>query len=199
MSEMKQKINLILAVDQSNAIGYSDGRLAHRFPEDLARFKRLTSGSSVLMGRKTFDSLGMPNGLPNRFNIVMTSESGFNKFVESDCNVVFWSWSRKIADVIQDYNEANSETNLDTPLWIIGGATVADQALDEGVIDAIYLTKIHKTSAADVKLRHNLADYESFILNELELGRAWGVESAEVHQDFSFVLITKKDANVQKD
>jgi dihydrofolate reductase len=153
-------INLILNVDESNAIGYSDGRLAHRIKEDLERFKRLTTGCTVLMGRKTFESLNMPNGLPNRLNVVLSSarEPTLSDILDvtlNDSNVLFWSTSSK--SKLVDAVEAFTETQLiDNDLWIIGGATVADEALSLDLVDNVYLTLVHATSDADVKLKELL-------------------------------------------
>ncbi len=64
------KLSLIVAMDAQRGIGI-DNRLPWRLPEDLAHFKRLTTGHPILMGRKTFESIGRP--LPNRRNIVLSS------------------------------------------------------------------------------------------------------------------------------
>jgi dihydrofolate reductase len=188
-------INLILNVDESNAIGYSDGRLAHRIKEDLERFKRLTTGCTVLMGRKTFESLNMPNGLPNRLNVVLSSarEPTLSDILDvtlNDSNVLFWSTSSK--SKLVDAVEAFTETQLiDNDLWIIGGATVADEALSLDLVDNVYLTLVHATSDADVKLKHNLSSYEQFVLDEFYAGRTWTVESVDYRSAYSFVLIKR--------
>ncbi|MEY3900130.1 MAG: hypothetical protein RI962_1285, partial [Pseudomonadota bacterium] len=66
---MPVTLSLIVATDRSNGIGINNA-LPWRLPEDLAFFKRITSGHTIIMGRKTFDSIGRP--LPNRRNIVIT-------------------------------------------------------------------------------------------------------------------------------
>lgn len=67
---MKERC-IIAAVDDNNAIGYK-GDLLYKIPKDLVRFKKLTTGNIVIMGRKTYESIGKP--LPNRHNIVVTSK-----------------------------------------------------------------------------------------------------------------------------
>lgn len=67
---MKERC-IIAAVDDNNAIGYK-GDLLYKIPRDLIRFKKLTTGNIVIMGRKTYESIGKP--LPNRHNIVVTSK-----------------------------------------------------------------------------------------------------------------------------
>lgn len=67
---MKERC-IIAAVDNNNAIGYK-GDLLYKIPGDLVRFRKLTTGNIVIMGRKTYESIGKP--LPNRHNIVVTSK-----------------------------------------------------------------------------------------------------------------------------
>ncbi len=71
---MNTTLSLIVATDRNNGIGI-DNTLPWRLPEDLAFFKRTTSGHPIIMGRKTFDSIGRP--LPNRRNIVVTRNPGW--------------------------------------------------------------------------------------------------------------------------
>lgn len=68
---MKER-RIIAAVDENNGLGYN-GDLLFKIPEDLKRFKTLTTGNIVIMGRKTYESLGRP--LPNRQNIVVSSKA----------------------------------------------------------------------------------------------------------------------------
>ncbi|MEG0070133.1 dihydrofolate reductase [Cetobacterium sp.] len=68
-------LSLIVAMDKNNLIGYNNG-IPWNIPEDLALFKKITSNGIVIMGRKTFESIGRP--LPNRVNIILTKDSKFN-------------------------------------------------------------------------------------------------------------------------
>ena len=65
----KPKLTLIAAIDQNRVLG-KDNQLIWHLPEDLKRFKRLTTGHAIIMGRKTFESIGRP--LPHRLNIVIS-------------------------------------------------------------------------------------------------------------------------------
>lgn len=98
-------IILIVARAQNGAIG-RDGKLPWHLPSDLKRFKALTMGSAMLMGRKTFDSL--PGLLPGRRHIVLTR----------DCD-----WSAPGAEVIHSVEEALAAAAGD-PLSVIGGAEI---------------------------------------------------------------------------
>jgi len=123
--------SIIVAIAENNAIGANNDLLWH-IPEDLKRFKKITTGHTIIMGKKTFESL--PNGpLPNRRNIVISDIK--NDCVEG-CIVV---------DSIQNAMEA---CNPNEENFIIGGGSIYKQFLD--IADKIYLTKVHRNYAADV-------------------------------------------------
>ena len=101
------KITLVAAIASNNVIG-KENSLPWNIPEDLKRFKQMTSGHTILMGRKTFDSIGRP--LPNRQNLVMTKDENFE---------------REGIKVINDFNEALElikESNED--VFVIGGSKI---------------------------------------------------------------------------
>lgn len=124
-------ISLIVAADEHNGIGKNNQLLCH-LPADLKYFKQTTSGHHIVMGRKTYDSIGRP--LPNRVNMVITRNSLLNL---PGCVVV--------ADLKQaiDYAAQNGETEL----FITGGGTIYEQALP--MAHRIYLTRIHHNFDAD--------------------------------------------------
>ena len=107
---MTAEIILIAAMDRNRAIG-KDGALPWRLPEDLKRFKALTLGQTVLMGRKTFDSIG--RALPGRRNFVLTRES---------------SWRAPGVEVFSDIEAAQQACTTDK-LWVIGGGEIYAQTL----------------------------------------------------------------------
>jgi len=124
------EIALIVAVDENNGIGNKNQLLCH-LPNDLKYFKRITSGSAVLMGRKTFDSIGRP--LPNRLNLVVS------KSVQNiDGCVVFES-----IDAAIQFAQAQNQANL----FIIGGDSIYKQALH--FCHKLYLTRIQQGFEAD--------------------------------------------------
>ena len=100
------KITLIAALDETRAIGRA-GQLPWRLPDDLKHFKALTLGKTVLMGRKTFDSIGRP--LPQRRNLVLTRDSSF---------------AAAGVEVVRDLQGA-----LEDDLMVIGGGEVYALAL----------------------------------------------------------------------
>ena len=91
------KITIVAAIASNNVIGQKNS-LPWDIPEDLKRFKQLTSGHTILMGRKTFDSIGRP--LPNRTNIVMTKDTNYQK---EGIEIVFDE--NEALDLIKNLNE----------------------------------------------------------------------------------------------
>lgn len=123
-------ISLIVAMDQKRGIGYK-GDLLTYLPGDLPRFKRLTTGHTVIMGRKTFDSL--PKGpLPKRRNIVITRNRDL--VIEG-------------AEVVFSLEEALHLSREDQEVFIIGGGEIYREALP--LADRLLITHIEKTFEAD--------------------------------------------------
>lgn len=119
-------LSLIVAVAQNNVIG-KDNKLIWHISEDLKRFKEITSGNTIIMGRKTFESL--PGVLPNRKHIIVTRDKNYK--VNSD-NVT----------IVHDLNSLIDQyKNCDDEVFIIGGAEIYKQALPYA--DKLYLTKIN--------------------------------------------------------
>ena len=123
-------IKLIVAVDSNFGIGYKN-ELLFRIKEDLQRFRELTTGHFVVMGRKTFESL--PKPLPNRINVVLTRDTGF---ALDDKSVMI---ENDIHKIVSHYMYTGQQTK---DLWIIGGGEVYKQFLPYA--DEIHLTVIHK-------------------------------------------------------
>ena len=121
-------LSIICALAQNNAIGYNN-RLLYRLSADLKRFKELTTGHTIIMGRKTYESL--PNGaLPNRRNIVLTR----NASAQYEGCEVFTSLKAAL--------DACAPTEQ---VFIIGGESVYAEALP--LADRLYLTHIDATPA----------------------------------------------------
>lgn len=124
------KISIAVATGENLAIGKNNQLLWH-MPADLKFFKQTTSGHTVIMGRKTFDSVGKP--LPNRRNIVITRDADLK--IEG-------------AEVVNSLDEALAITQTEEkPVFIVGGAEIYRQALPK--TDRLYLTTIHHNFDAD--------------------------------------------------
>ncbi len=116
-------ISLIVAVSANNVIG-ADGELPWRLSDDLKRFKRLTMGKPIVMGRLTWESIGRP--LPGRQNIVLTRQADFDA---SGCDVV-----TSPAVALRAAGDA-------AEIVIIGGSQVYDLFLPKA--GRLYLTRVH--------------------------------------------------------
>ena len=128
---MTQQISIIVAIAQNNAIG-NENKLLYWLPNDLKRFKALTTGHTIIMGRRTFESL--PKGaLPNRRNIVLSRQEGV-RFEGAEC--------------FRSLDEALRQCQPEEEISIIGGASVYHQALP--LANRLYITRIEDTpSSAD--------------------------------------------------
>lgn len=132
------KINVIAAVARNNAIG-KDNKLIYWLPNDLKRFKSLTTGHTIIMGRNTF--LSLPKGaLPNRRNIVLsTTQSHFD-----GCDT-FASLDEAIANckASESLDPCVAKRDIGGDIYIIGGASVYTQAI--AIADRLCLTEIDDT------------------------------------------------------
>lgn len=124
------KLIAIVAHDPNRLIG-ADGDLPWHLPADLAFFKKTTSGHPIVMGRKTYDSIGRP--LPKRQNIVLTRDS---------------NWSAEGVTVVHE-PEAVPSLNFEQPgpVFIIGGAEIYRQFLP--LLDELLVTKVKKNHQGD--------------------------------------------------
>lgn len=128
-------MNIILAADRKWAIGKDNDLLIH-LPGDLKYFKKTTTGKTVIMGRKTLESLPGGKPLPNRRNIILTRSKDF----EVPGAEVFHS----IEDVLQLIKSGNLESD---ETFIIGGAEIYKQMMQH--CDKFYITKIDAELPAD--------------------------------------------------
>ena len=127
----RPEITIVLARAINGVIG-KDGQLPWHIPGDLKRFKQLTMGSAMIMGRKTFDSL--PGILPGRRHIVMTRDP---------------EWSVEGVEVVHDVDSA-IEAAGKTPISVIGGAAIFE--LFEPLADKIELTEVIAEVDGDVSM-----------------------------------------------
>ena len=131
MSSPRPIVSLIAAVARNGAIGRGNA-LLWRLPEDLRHFKRTTLGHPVVMGRKTWDSIG--RALPGRRNIVVTRDP---------------QWQASGAERAGSFDEALALARNEARLFVIGGAQIYAQALP--IADELVLTEIDADAAdADI-------------------------------------------------
>lgn len=129
-SNQTRQIGLILACDEKGGIG-KNGSIPWRCPGDLAFFKKMTTGTNIIMGRKTYESLKNQD-LPSRNNIVIGQ--GYYPSLEVAIKTV-----------------------SKHPIWVIGGANLAESALAKGLIDYIYLTIVEGDYQCDTFIPNRLS------------------------------------------
>lgn len=123
-------IILIAAIAENNALGKNNDLLWH-LPNDFKRFKEITSGHTIIMGRKTFESF--PKPLPKRNHIIITRQKDYNK---EGCVVV------------QDLETAFSICPKNEDVFVIGGGEIYTQCIH--LADQLDITKVHHSFEADV-------------------------------------------------
>ena len=125
-------LSIIVAVAKNNVIG-KDNKLIWHLPEDLKRFKKLTTGHTIIMGRKTFESLGRV--LPNRKHVILCNDKQMN--IE-DKNV----------EIVEDISKLNKYINSKDENFIIGGATIYRLLMPYA--NKMYITHIEEQFDGDV-------------------------------------------------
>ena len=121
---------MIAAVAENNALGKNNDLLWH-LPNDFKRFKEITSGHHIIMGRKTFESF--PKPLPNRTHVIVTRQHNFEY---EGCIVV------------QDIDKAIAVCPSEEDIYIIGGGEIYAQSID--FADQLDITRVHHSFDADV-------------------------------------------------
>ncbi|WP_165732159.1 dihydrofolate reductase [Polaribacter sp. 20A6] len=161
-------ITIIAAIAKNNALG-KDNDLIWHLPADLKRFKKVTTGHHILMGRNTFESIGKP--LPNRTTIIITRNKNYFK---EGC---------LIANSIE---EAIEMVENKDDVFIIGGAQIYKESIEKDLVDRLDITQVHHEFEADV------------FFPEIDL-KTWketareDLEADEKNKfDFSFVRYSKK-------
>jgi len=166
------KIVLIAAFAQNRVVGINN-TLPWHLPEDLKYFKRTTSGKAIIMGRKTYDSIGRP--LPNRTNIVISRNSDF----QADGVRVVASLEAAI-ELAKEVNFINDVKEV----MVIGGASIYEAALP--MADRLYLTHVHAEIEGDAYFPE--VNFKQW----LEVSREDYQASDKNPYDYSFVVYDKK-------
>lgn len=158
---MASTVSLIAVVDRNRGIG-KDNKLLFNLPDDLKHFKKITAGHTVVMGYKTYKSIG--HALPDRRNIVLSTHI---RLLHD-------------AKICRDMDEALKAIKDDGEVFVIGGASIYEQFLP--ICDKIYLTVVDTETAAD----RFFPDYSDF--NQVKiLGEG---ENEELH--YQFLELTKQ-------
>ncbi|MFW2136380.1 dihydrofolate reductase [Chryseobacterium sp. TY4] len=123
-------VSIVVAMGKNNAIG-KDNQLLWHLPEDLKHFKNLTSGHPIIMGRKTYESIGRP--LPNRTNIVVSRKE---------------NWFEEGILIVPSLKEALKHARkIDSEVFVIGGGNIYSQTID--LVDKLEVTIVDGEMGAD--------------------------------------------------
>lgn len=128
-------VSAIVALSENDVIG-REGGLPWRLPAEMARFKQITMGHPIIMGRKTHESIG--RALPGRQNIIISHNPNFKA---EGCTVV------------GSIEEALSAAADSKEIFVVGGSQIYDQFMPK--LDKIYLTRVKATVAGDKKFHFN--------------------------------------------
>lgn len=161
-------ITIIAAIAKNNALGKNNDLIWH-LPADLKRFKKITSGHFILMGRNTFESIGKP--LPNRTTIIITRNKEYYK---DGCLIA------------HSLEEAIELASSEEQLFIIGGAQIYKETLAKGLADQLDITLVHQEFEADAFFPE--IDKEIW----KEVAREDFVADEKNDFDYSFVSYKKK-------
>lgn len=168
-------IHLKVAKSDNNVIG-QDNQLIWHLPNDLKHFKEITTGHPIIMGRKTFESIGRT--LPNRTNIIITRNRNYS--IEN-------------AKVVHSLNEAlELAKEIDENIFIIGGGKIYDQAID--FADILEVTEVHENFEGDTYF----PEIDLNVWKEISRIKHYKDEKNEF--DYSFVRYERKlDSNLKSD
>lgn len=161
-------LSIIVAIANENVIG-KDNKLIWHLPEDLKRFKEITSGHKIIMGRRTFESLGRI--LPNRKHIILCNDMEMNI---DDENV----------EILDDISKLDKYIETDEECFVIGGATIYKLLMPYS--NKMYITKINHDFEGDV--------YFPEIKGEIwkEVTREKGLKNEENPFDYEYITYVRK-------
>ena len=162
------KVSIIAAVDRRMAIGFQN-KLLFWLPNDLKRFKALTTGNTIIMGRKTFESLGRV--LPNRKHIIL-------------CNDMEMDIDNENVEILDDISKLDKYINSDEENFVIGGATIYKLLMP--YVNKLYITKINEDFVGDV--------YFPEIKEEewKEISKEKGLKNDENPYDYEYITYVRK-------
>ena len=161
-------LSIIVAIANKNVIG-KDNTLIWHLPEDLKRFKQITSGKTIIMGRRTFESLGRV--LPNRKHIVL-------------CNDMQMNVDNENVEVVNDIKCLNKYINSSEENFIIGGATIYKLLMPYA--NKMYITKINQDFEGDAFFPE-IKEEEWEIINTEK-----GLKNEENPFDYDYITYRRK-------
>ena len=161
-------LSTIVAIANGNVIG-KDNKLIWHLPEDLKRFKQITTGKNIIMGRKTFESLGRV--LPNRKHIIL-------------CNDMEMDIDNENVEILDDISKLDKYINSDEENFVIGGATIYKLLMP--YVNKLYITKINHDFEGDVYFPEiKEAEWK-------EISKEKGLKNDENPYDYEYITYVRK-------
>ena len=160
-------LSIIVAIANENVIG-KDNKLIWHLPEDLKRFKEITSGHKIIMGRKTFESLGRV--LPNRKHIIL-------------CNDMKMDVDNENVEILDDISKLDKYINSDEECFVIGGATIYKLLMPYA--NKMYITKINENFEGDVWFPEIKEETWK------EISREKGIKNDENPYDYEYITFER--------
>ena len=161
-------LSTIVAIANDNVIG-KDNKLIWHLPEDLKRFKQITTGKNIIMGRKTFESLGRV--LPNRKHIIL-------------CNDMEMNIDNENVEILDDISKLDKYINSAEENFVIGGATIYKLLMP--YVSKLYITKINQDFEGDVYFPE-IKDTEW-----KEISKEKGLKNEENPYDYEYITYIRK-------
>lgn len=161
-------LSTIVAIANGNVIG-KDNKLIWHLPEDLKRFKQITTGKNIIMGRKTFESLGRV--LPNRKHIIL-------------CNDMKMTIDNENVEILDDISKLDKYINSEEENFVIGGATIYKLLMP--YVNKLYITKINEAFEGDVYFP------EIKETEWKEISKEKGLRNDENPYDYEYITYVRK-------
>ena len=159
-------LSIIVAVASNGVIG-GDNKLLWHLPDDLQWFKKCTMGRPIIMGRKTFESIGRP--LPNRKNIVLSKNGDKESFEQKGIELY-----QNLESLIEDYKNSEEE------IFIIGGEQIYREFMQKGLVRRLYISYI-EFSDSEADAYFPKIDYDN-----------WKIIKEKNYDDWKFCMYEKK-------
>ena len=161
-------LSTIVAIANNNVIG-KDNKLIWHLPEDLKRFKQITTGKNIIMGRKTFESLGRV--LPNRKHIIL-------------CNDMEMDIDNENVEILDDISKLDKYINSGEENFVIGGATIYKLLMP--YVNKLYITNINHDFEGDVYFP------EIKETEWKEISKEKGLKNDENPYDYEYITYVRK-------
>lgn len=162
-------LSIIVAIANQNVIG-KDNKLIWHLPEDLKHFKEITTGHKIIMGRKTFESLGTI--LPNRKHIIL-------------CNDMQMNIENENVEILDDISKLDKYINSEEECFVIGGATIYKLLMPYA--NKMYITKINQDFEGDVYFPEIKEDIWK------EVSREKGLKNEKNPFDYEYITYIRKN------